>query len=293
MSILKTLAYHDIFQYPLKAEEIRSYLISCRIKLPQLKRQISVLIKAGKIENHKDYYFLKGKKSTVATRISRLENSKIKFKKARFYANILKLVGTIQMVAVSGALAMENSHKNDDIDLVIVTAKGTLWTTRLITMVLLSPFKRNPGSKSTDNRACLNLFFDESDLNIKNQNIYQAHEICQMQPLWSRSKTYSRFIHVNKWIFNFLPNWTPISTVDLQFNNLTIIRLNDSKISQRSTGLHTKIIELFAKKLQLAYMRKKITTEKIGERQLFFHPKDTQGWVLDEYQKRLKENKLL
>jgi len=48
------------------------------------------------------------------------------------------------------------------------------------------------------------------------------------------------------------------------------------------------IIEKLLKSFQLNYMRKKQTTEKIGERQLFFHPANTQDWVLKEYQNRLK-----
>lgn len=287
VSILKTLAYHDIFQYPLTAEEIRSYLISSRIKIPHLQKQLKVLMKKGKIESSKGYYFLKNKKSSAAIRISRQKNSINKFKKANFYAKILKLVPLIQMVAVSGALAMENSRKKDDIDLIIVTQKGTLWTTRLFATFLLFPFKRKPGSKKTDNRACLNLFLDESDLKINPQNIYQAHEICQMKHLWSRDKTYSRFIQANKWVFKYLPNWKASSVVDLQSSDSTIQRLNDLTINQQPVSFVVKRLEALAKWGQLFYMKKKISTERIGEHQLFFHPSNTQEKTLKEYQKRI------
>lgn len=293
MSIIKTLAYHDIFQYPLTAEEIRSYLISSRIKIPQLQKLIKVLMKKGKIESSKEYYFLKNKKSIVDTRISRQKNSINKFKKAFFYARILKLVPTIQMVAVSGALAMENSHKRDDVDLVIIAKTSTLWTSRLFAAFLLFPFKRKPGSKKTNNRACLNLFLDESDLKINPQNIYLAHEICQMKPLWSRDKTYSRFIRANKWVLRFLPNWKASSIVDLQSSDSTIQRLNDFTISQPLISFIVKPLEALAKWGQLFYMNKKISTERIGDTQLFFHPANTQELVLMEYNRRLKKLGLL
>lgn len=304
VSIIKTLVYHDIFQYPLTAEEIRSYLISSRIKIPHLQKQLKVLMKKGKIESSKGYYFLKNKKSSAAIRISRQKNSINKFKKANFYAKILKLVPLIQMVAVSGALAMGNSHKRDDIDLVIIAKTRTLWTTRLFATFLLFPFKRKPGSKKTDNRACLNLFLDESDLKINPQNIYLAHEICQMKPLWSRDNTYSRFIAANSWVFKYLPNWEPSLTVipapaspspRLRQVGAGAKRGEKAEI-RNSRGVPKKalvvsrlalVAEIFAKKFQLFYMRKKISTERIREHQLFFHPSNTQEKTLKEYQKRI------
>ena len=51
------------------------------------------------------------------------------------------------------------------------------------------------------------------------------------------------------------------------------------------------VAESFLKKFQLWYMRSKITTEKIGEHQLFFHPQNTQDRALGEYQKRLQKLK--
>ena len=52
-------------------------------------------------------------------------------------------------------------------------------------------------------------------------------------------------------------------------------------------------LEALAKWGQLWYMRPKITTEKIGEHQLFFHPQNTQELVLAEYQKRLRKLKIM
>jgi len=282
-SIIATLAYHDIFDYPLTQEEIQKYLIGKKATFALIKKGIDQLVRTKKVDTLGGYYFLKGRKKIVALRKKRQKYSKIKLKRALFFSRILKAVPILKMVAVSGALAMENSHKDDDIDLVLISAKRTIWTTRFIANVLLLAFKRDPKGEKVSNRACLNVFIDQSDLKISPPSLYLAHEICQMKPLWDRGGTYQKFINANKWVKKILPNW------ELNVERLT----TNDKRKRSSKALVFKrsalVVENFLKSFQLWYMRPKITTEKIGKTQLFFHPAGTQDWVLDEYQKRLEK----
>jgi len=281
--ILATLIYHDIFDYPLNLQEIRQFLVGKSASAKLVDQQLKKLIDKGKINSLDSYYFLRGRSKLVRIRTSRQKYSKQKMKKARFLAGILKFVPTLKLVAISGALAMENSHKNDDIDLVLVTAKKRLWTTRFLANFLLLPFKRSPSNKKFSNRACLNVFIDESNLQIAPKNIYLAHEICQMKPLWDRDGIYKRFIDANKWVKNFLPNWQPGSW----------FMVHGSRKARLSTvNCQLSTVENLLRNFQLWYMRPKITTEKIGNTQLFFHPAKTGEWVIDEYYKRLKKLRL-
>ena len=275
-AILATLAYHDIFNYPLTPEEIHRYL-NKEATVSSIKRNLQGLHSAKKIGAHRGYYFLKTSPSIVPTRIRRSHFSQGKLKRARFYARLLKAIPVIKLIAVSGALAMANSHKKDDIDLVIVTSKNMLWTTRFLANLLLYPFKRQPGSKDVSNRACLNIFIDEKDFKIKNQNLYTAHEICQLKPLWDKGKTYSKLVEANRWIQGYIPNWQPAE-----------VQSRGAKSKFQISNFKFRIVENLLKNFQLWYMRSKVSTERIGETQLFFHPQDTQAQVLKEYQKRLK-----
>ena len=282
-AILATLAYHDIFDYPMTKEETCRYLIEERANLKSIRDGLNYLVASKKIGAKEGYYFLKNRTNLVSLRIQRGKYSKSKFTKAHFFANILKIIPTAKLVAVSGALAMQNSQKDDDIDLVIVTAKDYLWTTRFLANIVLLPFKRNPSGVKISDRACLNVFIDESDLKIKPANFYQAHEICQMKVLWDRESTYQKFLKANSWIKKYLPNWQPSS----QFTVHSSRKLKPSTVNRQPST-----VENFLKNFQRWYMRSKITNEKIGEHQLFFHPKDTQELVLREYAKRLKLLKL-
>jgi len=279
-SILATLSYHDIFDYPLTAQEVHQYLIVKRSKLDAVVKELLTLTKSSKIGQKDQYYFLKGRTQIVSLRKQRQRYSKAKIKKALFFAKVLKIIPTLKLMAISGALAMQNSHKNDDIDLVLITSQNTLWTTRFVANILLVPFKRDVKGQKVADRACLNVFLEGSDLKINPPNLYLAHEICQMKPIWDRDNTYRRFIDANKWVYKFLPNWQVSSqfTVD-----------SSQKIKPSTVNRQLSAVETFLKKFQLWYMKGKITTERIGKHQLFFHPQNTGEWVMGEYQRRLKK----
>lgn len=275
-SILATLAYHDIFEYPLTEQQTYSYVI---IKSPvsTFNKTLQLLLKEKKIVQKDNLLFLKGRESIVKIRQVRKRSSAKKLEKALFYAKILRFIPTIKLLAISGALSMENADANDDIDLVIVTSKGSLWTTRLLANLILWPFRRKAGELHIKDKACLNMFLEFDSLKIGTQNLYTAHEIAQMRPLWQRGKTYQSLIKANSWVKNYLPNWQP--------------QQPDSIAAYKDYPLTTKhlaLLETFSKTFQLRYMRKRITSEKIGESQLFFHPGNTQSYILGKYESKLK-----
>ena len=53
-------------------------------------------------------------------------------------------------------------------------------------------------------------------------------------------------------------------------------------------NLFFDFLEKIAFKIQLAYMKPKMTTEKVSEGVAFFHPKDLSGWVMGKYNERIK-----
>lgn len=208
-AILRTLAYADIFDYPLTEQEISQFLIS---ELPQ-----KILGLPQGVTQRSGLYFLKGREKIVAIRKKREKWSQDKLKIAERVAKWLKLIPTIKMVAVTGALAMNNADRDDDIDLLIVAAKNRLWLTRLLTVFLveLVARRRRPGDPPAGGRVrdkiCLNMFLDENHLAMlqNERDLYAAHEVCQLKPLWSRNNGYQRFLAANLWSQKFLANWKP------------------------------------------------------------------------------------
>jgi len=279
-AILKTLIYADIFDYPLTQTEIQKWLI-------QEKSSHTPLVFGPNIKKTNSYYHLQNRQSIVKLRRQRTRFSRSKLKLAQKITRYLKLIPSIQLIAITGALAMNNSNQHDDIDLMIITKKNRLWLTRLFSIFILEflHLRRRPNKKQkfnlnvlNSNKICLNLFLDESSLQLPSsqRNLYTAHEVAQIKPIFDKGNTYQNFISQNSWVTGFLPN--AISTTVLS-----------SKSALSPSIFPLNWLENLAYKLQLLYMKSKITNEKITPHSAFFHPRPTNKIVLKQYHQKIKK----
>ncbi len=272
-SILKTVLYADIFDYPLKEEEVYQWTKDIKIlRYDDIKRANGIII-------HKEsFMFLKGREELIAKRIEREVISKKKIQVAKNIINFLKFIPTIKLIGVSGSVAVGNATSNDDIDLFVVTEHKTLWLTRLLTTIATEFFakRRRPNDMEVTDKICLNMFVDEQFLDIpkERQNLYTAHEVCQLKVLYDRDGTYQKFLAKNQWVRRFLPK--AMSNVKCQMSNVK----GEKKLY---------VIEWFAKHLQLWYMRRHRTTEVISDGYLAFHPKDYTSDVMAAFEKRVNK----
>src|SRR5258706_2602432 len=164
--ILKTLAYSDCFNYPLTISQIWKYLI---IGEKVGKNKIAETLKKSKIIEKKDiYFFLKHEISIVERRKDREKISLKKLFLTKHFAKTLSLIPTVNLVGISGSLAMYNASENDDIDFFIISSPGTLWITRLICVLALVVLgvKRMRVGKNHKNKICLNMYIDESQMTL-------------------------------------------------------------------------------------------------------------------------------
>ncbi len=200
LAILKTLHYVDIFDYPLKVGEIQKYSVE-RLTVDEIKRVLSPTASG--------FYCLPGREEIIELRKKREVWSRPKLEKAKRVAGVLKFIPWIRLIAVTGALAVENSDEGDDIDLMIITAPQRLWLTRgLVVMFLLLTGQYRRPEKIKD-MICPNLMISEDTLEFPDHDLFTAHEIVQMSPIFERGNTYQKFLEANRWIKNFLPNWRP------------------------------------------------------------------------------------
>jgi len=287
-AILKTLVYADIFDYPLNFQETCQFLITPRKTRPVLVNQVLGQLDAGLIGQKQGFYFLKDREKIVNLRKRRQKWSQEKMKIAQRLVGRLKLIPWLRMIGLSGTLAMENSDANDDIDFLIIASSGRLWLTRFFLILLLELFgtRRKPGQLGAKNKICPNIFLDEETLEIpKNQrNLFTAHEICQIKVLWEKKGMFEKFLNENCWVENFLANAVP--DWELSVRNQKPKAKNHFLFFWEKIGL---IPEKIAYGLQIWYMRKRKTREKVGFHQAFFHPRDLSEWVLEKYQKKCRE----
>ncbi len=134
-AILKTLIYSDIFDYPLSQDELWKFLIghkTSRVSFDKALRDLS-----SKIIFKKGLYCFLDRERTVDIRIKRRKESQKKIVIAKKIIKRLYRIPTVQFIGISGALSLENSERNDDIDLFVIASKGSLWLTRLTMIILL------------------------------------------------------------------------------------------------------------------------------------------------------------
>jgi hypothetical protein len=284
-AIIKTLCYADVFDFPLTVDEIWKYLISDRCYSRK-----SVNISLGKlkiIDRFKGYYFIKGGSKLYDLRLERKNYISKKIKTAERIADFLKIIPSVKMIGITGTLAVENTGKNDDIDLLVVTGRRLLWTTRFFVtlFVEIAGLRRHPGQKNIKDTICLNMFLDEDHLAIpiEERNIYTAHEVVQLKSIYSRNCTFEKFIFENRWVRKYLPN--SMQKVMRQSNYNAIKKLNNRFFLVRLYD----VIEILLRKFQLWYMRKKITNEIISNVIIRFHPNDIKARIIRKYLSRIRK----
>jgi hypothetical protein len=286
--ILKTLLYSDIFDYPLRKEEIWEFLISSE---KSDKKEISSCLNTKNtfFESWHGLFFIKGRRDVVSIRIKREEYSLQKIIFAKKIIKKLTLIPTVRFIGISGALAMLNSEKDDDIDLFVIAAKDSVWITRLLMIVILSflGVYRRKKDKTVSNKICLNMLIDENALAFPKQrnDLYTAHEISQIMPIFNRGRTYEKFLKSNIWIKKFLPN--------VFGKNPKIPSVSKTHLINESIDYLLRIFgtEFFARNVQLWYMKKNITKETVSDSFLAFHPFDYKNYVLNNYKKKIAKYK--
>jgi hypothetical protein len=195
-SVLETLAYSDIFDFPLRVEEIHRYS-SLSVDLSDL---VSILNNRNdRIGKSDGYYFLTGRETLVALRKKREAASRTTFKRAIRFGHILGALPFIHMVGLTGSLANLNCDENADIDYLLVTAHGRVWLARAFALLI------GRLTALFGNTLCPNLIISDQVLEWQQQDLYTARELCQMIPLTGFG-VYDRLRLVNSWTNSFLPN---------------------------------------------------------------------------------------
>ena len=244
---------------------------------------MALLLRSKKVDFSQGYYYFVDRQQLVAIRQYREDWSKAKIKRAKKIAKFLSFIPWIKLIGITGALAMKNADKKDDIDLFFITSKDRVWLSRGVIVLILrvSGLYRRP-NKKTD-MICPNMFVAEDRLKMGPEDLFIAHEIVQMKPIFDRGGVYQKFLKENRWVKKFLPNAILNDTQNMTRNPQKIFNFQFSIFN---------LAEALARRFQLWYMSKKRTTEVVSENLIKFHPQDVRGWVLKEYQERLQKLKI-
>ncbi len=282
------ICYGDIFDYPLTKKELSFWSIN---------NKTNPGIRFNKIEinrciiNIGGYYCIKGREKIIQLRNTRNKIALKKINTAKRVAMIISGLPFVQFVGITGALSMKNSDANDDIDLLIISQKNRIWTTRVFAVLVteMLRIRRRPMDKKIKNKICLNMFLGENNLTTPRakRNLYTAHEVLQVFPLVNKNSSYKKFISANVWAGGYLPvafkainkNINPAGARK-KYNNVLIMILN----------FFADLLDMFLYGAQLLYMKPRKTNETVEKNRIFFHPKNPENQIIYEFNKRLNTN---
>jgi hypothetical protein len=199
-AIVNTVSYVDAFDYPLTPSEIHRYLVGLSLPMADVAEHLndSALV-PSRLSQSGEFYMLPGREIISQVRRSRLQVAQRLWPDAVRYGVLMARMPFVRMLAVTGSLAVNNVSHKEDIDYFIVTADEHLWVCRAF-VILIVRWAARQGVE-----LCPNYFLAESAVYLPEQNLYTAHEMTQMVPLFG-IPIYNKLRCVNSWVNLFLPN---------------------------------------------------------------------------------------
>ncbi len=206
-AVLSTVAYGDVFDYPLDALEVRRYLHGVTATV---EATVAALARCasprGALSQRDGLYTLRGRESLVDSRSARAAQAARLWPTAVRYGHAIAGLPFVRMVAVTGSLAWNNVSVPDDIDYLVVTEPDHLWVCRWL-VALLRRFARLDGVV-----LCPNFMITERALALAERDLYVAYELTSMTPI-AGFDMYRALRRANPWTTSYLPNAVELPSV--------------------------------------------------------------------------------
>lgn len=218
-AILSTLAYFDVFEYPLTAVEAWKW---CYVQRPEASDQRSAaslgqvfdtldrLRREGRVGSRHGFWFLPRRDALVETRMVRSTIAEAKFERAKRLVRILRFFPFVRTICVCNSLAYGNARRESDIDFFILTAPRRTWSARFFTTAFLKLLRLRPTRGKTRDRFCLSFFVatDAPSLDVfkrDSEDPYLVFWVSQLVPMYDEA-AFEAFWRTNAWIRERLPN---------------------------------------------------------------------------------------
>lgn len=260
------------------------------------KTSLTKITSVLSVFKHEQNYVLlqpRSKEQLLALRKKRLHESQKKWKKVPRIVGWLAYIPTVEFVGISGGLAMNNADDKDDIDLFIIVSPATIWITRFFVVLILECLRvrRRYGSVKEQDLFCPNMFMSLGVLTIphKSQDLYSAHEVLQMVPVFDRSNSYTQFLQANRWVKEYLANAWEYKQKEKQTQDFVVHETEGRKRLRKMQILIFSTLDPVFRLGETWYMKSHKTREIISNSLLQFHPLDIRGAIKEKYTFLLKK----
>lgn len=293
-AILSTLAYFDLFDFPLTSWEVWKYLYGMKAEYLSVLNALDEMLARGRIETQKGFYFLKGRGGLCNLRLHRYLIAEKKYQRAKSICKILSMIPFVRFIGIINTLSYSNAREESDIDILILVDQKRLWLARFIAVSFLSIFHFRPDGQRRANTICLNFFVTIDGMNfvsiaLKPKDIHLAHIIMQMVPIYDENMFGEKFFQENIWAKEIFPNNFQMRLLRERAVHLGVFSRCVKKVLECILSLVPKnACDTVCKKIQMFIMPKilkdranKDTRVVFNDHILKFHVKDRR----EEYRK--------
>lgn len=309
-AIIQTLAFYDavghtpltaleLYRRLLRSEEGESSCVSFGSFLKEMIQQQEQASLSEYVGAYRGFYFLKGSKEGYKQRVQIGKSGIRKWRIARSMARAISFLPYARMVAVTGSLALHMTHKESDIDVLIVAKRGHIWTTRILVSFFMQIFGRRRHGHYIKDRICLNHYVSDSSLTFRPKNLFSAHICVTFVPIWSKREANKELLTQNQELIGsyFQHRYGISSDIrSVEKDAPFILSAIRSFAEFMGLGVSGRFLEFVCKKVQARRIRRNI--ESIGvapgavifddEALIFHHPRPRNQEALHLYEANLK-----
>ncbi|HLT81237.1 MAG TPA: hypothetical protein VKZ86_09405 [Cyclobacteriaceae bacterium] len=288
-SIFRTLLYFDLFQYPLRSEEVFRFLGTNGIELRDVDHALDTLTRQGRVHRFADLYGLSADEHPAQRRrrgnILAHRMASLAHRRGRF----IGAFPFVRAVMASGSFSKGYMDENSDLDFFVVTVPGRLWIARMLIAIYKRVFLLN-----NHKYCCCNYFITEDHLEIEEKNLFTATELATLVPVCGRS-VYRRLMRANSWVSEYFPNFR-VTVPDIpEVRSSLIKRSVEVALAGKAGEALTRFFRMLTlKRWQRLYARQ----YPLADFELAFkstalvsknHPNHFQRHILERYDARLRD----
>jgi len=287
--ILRTLLYFDIFNYPLKSEEIFRFLGTNHVDAAFVNRNLKELVALDMVYEFGEFFSVQDNEVNIARRISGNQQAEKYLIVAQRQARRISSFPFVRGVMASGSLSKGYMDESCDLDFFIVTEPGKLWIARTLLVMYKRLFLFN-----SHKYFCVNYFVDSAHLEIEEKNLFTATELATVLPLYD-AESYRQLQNSNAWLKKFFPNYISRSLDTVQERRTRGIKNLLEKVFIPFAGILEKSLmkltlrrwkRIYEKDYPDADFKIAFKTKKHASKN---HPNHYQRKVIDRFEQKLKE----
>lgn len=263
-AIARTIAFFDVFSYPVSLAEIRDFLFQsvASVSVADIHAALrDSFFLRERVVCTRGYYVLHGREHIVMLRNQRYRIAEKKYARALAAASLIARVPFVRLICVVNSLAMSNASIESDIDLFISTQPGRVWTIRFIVIALLQIFGLRPREDHKKDAICASFFaandsYDFSQLQIPRDpatglpDMYLAWWVSRCVPIYDEGREAEKFFHANIWAERVFPNRRVYRTSRLRMVHVGAGSQNAKRIVERCISFFGDMTEQAARAIQ-------------------------------------------